>query len=306
MRKKILWVKYLACIITASLGGFCWLVANKYSLIPIFNNIFLVCAYFFCLFPLLYLSFRACTCKLKTLIKILLAFFSIVVTAVFAFLAAIIVVFSLIGGGNFSYAGKTYYYQNEGFPKPIIVIYEQDTLFTMREINACSFMDFPQKVNQNLAKKLVNGSCGNETTFPQTEANTNNNTKLGSSDNSVNAKTNNNTSNSNLSVKVDTELENSRLIANSYNLTDAIRIANSDFAIVAVDKAAARNSWFFVKIAGKKLTYISELPATSNYLQGRVEGANIYLTFQDINGNHSDYRSIDAGKTWQSANTLSR
>ena len=86
----------------------------------------------------------------------------------------------------------------------------------------------------------------------------------------------------------------------NFTAEDAIKIENSDYGLLEVDHAGARSRWFFVKIRGDDMTFISELEETSPGVSGRVDDSgNIYLKFTDVNKNETHYISRDGGKTFE-------
>ena len=76
--------------------------------------------------------------------------------------------------------------------------------------------------------------------------------------------------------------EDKNELLKNFTVEDAIKIENSDYGLLEVDHAGARSRWFFVKIVGDDMTFISELEETSSEVSGRVdEKGNIYLKFTD-------------------------
>jgi len=61
---------------------------------------------------------------------------------------------------SFSYRGATYYVQNEGFMDPVCVVYEQNGLITMREVQRYEERGVPDGVDDELAAALVDGTYG--------------------------------------------------------------------------------------------------------------------------------------------------
>ena len=86
---------------------------------------------------------------------------------------------------------------------------------------------------------------------------------------------------------------------NNLSVDNVIKIPNSEFGIIQVDQAMSRVQWFFVKISENKMAFISELPDTKPNVNAKmnVKGV-IFITFKDINGNTSKYKSADQGKSW--------
>ena len=86
----------------------------------------------------------------------------------------------------------------------------------------------------------------------------------------------------------------------NFTVEDAIKIENSDYGLLEVDHAGARSRWFFVKIVGDDMTFISELEETSPGVSGSLDDSgNIYLNFTDVNKNETHYISRDGGKTFE-------
>lgn len=92
---------------------------------------------------------------------------------------------------------------------------------------------------------------------------------------------------------------NRQNILNNLSIKDAIKINDSPYGIIMVDKAGPRNLWYFIEFKDNRMIYISELPDNSPIVNGSfdLEG-NINLKFEDINQNINKYISKDGGKTW--------
>ncbi len=96
------------------------------------------------------------------------------------------------------------------------------------------------------------------------------------------------------------EKENKDEILKNFKAEDAIKIENSDLGLLEVDRAGARSRWFFVKISGHEMKFISELEETSPKVKGNMdEEGLIHLDFEDINNNKSNYISRNNGKTFE-------
>lgn len=85
-----------------------------------------------------------------------------------------------------------------------------------------------------------------------------------------------------------------------FDMTRAIKVKNSDYGIVEVDRAMARSLWYFVEIQGQRMKFISTLPNTSPKVRGRLDvNGTIILEFEDVNGHIVEYKSGDGGYTWK-------
>ena len=94
--------------------------------------------------------------------------------------------------------------------------------------------------------------------------------------------------------------ENKEEVLKNFEVSDAIKIENSDYGLLEVDRAGARSHWFLVKISGNKMEFISELEDTSPEASGSMnEDGTIHLEFNDINNNKTTYISKDKGRTFE-------
>ena len=94
--------------------------------------------------------------------------------------------------------------------------------------------------------------------------------------------------------------DNKEEVLKNFEASDAIKIENSDYGLLEVDRAGARSRWFLVKISGDKMKFISELEETSPKASGRMDKDGvIHLEFNDINNNKTTYISKDAGRTFE-------
>ncbi len=84
-----------------------------------------------------------------------------------------------------------------------------------------------------------------------------------------------------------------------YSKEDLIKIPETDFAIIANDKAMGQTQWFFVSYEEDKINFISELPKTSPYVKADIDDEGvIHLQFEDYSSNIFKYISKDYGETW--------
>ena len=94
--------------------------------------------------------------------------------------------------------------------------------------------------------------------------------------------------------------DNKGELLKNFEASDAIKIENSDYGLLEVDRAGARSRWFLVKISGDKMKFLSELEETSPKVSGRMDKDGvIHLEFNDINNNKTTYISKDGGRTFE-------
>ena len=94
--------------------------------------------------------------------------------------------------------------------------------------------------------------------------------------------------------------DNKEEVLKNFEVSDAIKIENSDYGILEVDRAGARSRWFLVKISDDKMEFLSELEETSPKASGRMDKDGvIHLEFNDINNNKTTYISKDKGRTFE-------
>lgn len=92
---------------------------------------------------------------------------------------------------------------------------------------------------------------------------------------------------------------NRQNILNNLSIKDSIKINDSPYGIIMVDKAGPRNLWYFIEFKDDRMIYISDLPDNSPIVNGSFDlYGNINLKFEDINQNINRYISKDGGKTW--------
>lgn len=96
------------------------------------------------------------------------------------------------------------------------------------------------------------------------------------------------------------EEEGQRRRLDNLSPEDLKKIPSSSYGIIEADRAGAESLRYFGKEEEGQMTFISKLPDTSPSVDGKVDKeGNIYLKFEDINGNVSNYRSTDQGKNWK-------
>lgn len=89
-------------------------------------------------------------------------------------------------------------------------------------------------------------------------------------------------------------------ILNGLSIENAIKIPESNYGLIEVDRAMARSLWYFVRIEDDKIIYISQALDTAPKVEGEIDSeGKIHLIFSDINNNQSKYESLNHRKTWK-------
>lgn len=89
-------------------------------------------------------------------------------------------------------------------------------------------------------------------------------------------------------------------ILNGLSIENAIKIPESNYGLIEVDRAMARSLWYFVRIEDDKIIYISQALDTAPKVEGEIDSeGKIHLIFSDINNNQSKYESLNQRKTWK-------
>ena len=265
--KKILYILLYLLSFVISLG-FLFLV-TKIEFIPIINNIILGLNF------LLFLGLQIFSiCKILNFDfnKYFKIFIGIVLTGIlllsifYLFLAS---VFSGKEDRNLIYDGDKYYVLNVGWMDPIYEVYRKNfiSMDRLSEDEIKNTFTYLNKIEDQDTREILKILIERNEESEKEE------------------------------IK---KTENKDKILKDFKKEDAIKIENSDFALLEVDRAGARSRWFFVKISADKIKFISELEETSPKVSGRMdEDGVIHLDFEDINNNKTNYISRDSGKTFE-------
>lgn len=278
--KKILYILLYLLSFVISLG-FLFLV-TKIEFIPIINNIIL--GLNFLLFLGLQIFF---ICKILNFDfnKYFKIFVGIVLTGIFLLSIFYLFLASVFSGKedrNLIYDEDKYYVLNVGWMDPIYEVYRKNFLSMekLSEDEIKNTFTYLNKIEDQDTREIL---------------------KFLIKRNEESEKFTNEDKDKNLSEKEEIKkIENKDEILKDFKKEDAIKIKNSDFALLEVDRAGARSRWFFVKISGDKIKFLSELEETSPKVSGRMdEDGFIHLDFEDINNNKNKYISKDKGKTFE-------
>ncbi|MDU4045299.1 MAG: hypothetical protein E7H35_00055 [Peptoniphilus harei] len=207
---------------------------------------------------------------------------------IFAFYIFLASIFSGKENRSLVYDGEKYYILNVGWMDPIYEVYEKNFI-TMDKLDDKKlgqvFSDLSKVKDENDREILKFLIFGREDFIEENHA-AKENLKGSHQIEEKNEEKN--------------KKEDKNEFLKNFTVEDAIKIENSDYGLLEVDHAGARSRWFFVKILGDDMDFISELEETSPGVSGKVDKkGNIYLKFTDVNKNETHYISKDGGKTFE-------
>lgn len=271
-------LKNLLAILVVTIGFDLFFFLSFFCFIPSLNNALIIMAVFFIGFGIIYLLISFCKIKLKKFVKIFLKIMIFILTSVMGLFVLIFALFNFKNYNIFKYNDEIYYYENSGSYGPEYNIYEKYGKFRLNKIQSYWDVDFPEEIDDKTAQQIISGEYKKER-WAKAVAN------IETSDTKIS----------------DFEKSPQTLIDEKIALIDVIRIPNSQFGIVLVDRAMHRNRWFFVRLSeDKRIYYISEIPATEDLEDAKILSSEIvFLKFKDANGNISEYKSLDGGKKWE-------
>lgn len=255
------------------------ILINKIEFIPMINNIILGLS-FLVFFGLQILSiYKILNFKFNKYLKVLVGL--ILIGLCIISMAYILMVFAFAGKENrqVAYDDENFYILNVGWFDPVYEVYRKK-IITMDKLSENEIKNTFADLNKiedddarDILKILIYGREGLDGERPE-EENKNQDLK---------------------EVK-----DNKEEVLKNFEASDAIKIENSDYGLLEVDRAGARSRWFLVKISGDKMKFISELEETSPKASGRMDKDGvIHLEFNDINNNKTTYISKDAGRTFE-------
>lgn len=255
------------------------ILINKIEFIPIINNIILGLS-FLAFFGLQIFSiYKILNFKFNKYLKVLVGL--ILIGLCIISMAYILMAFAFAGKENrqVAYDNEKFYILNVGWFDPVYEVYRKK-IITMDKLSEDEIKNNFSDLNKieddearDILKILIYGREGLDGERPE-EENKNQDLK---------------------EVK-----DNKEEVLKNFEASDAIKIENSDYGLLEVDRAGARSRWFLVKISGDKMKFISELEETSPKASGRMDKDGvIHLEFNDINNNKTTYISKDAGRTFE-------
>lgn len=269
-------------------------LVNKIEFIPLINNLLLGFGFLLFIGLQIFSLYKFTKLKINKYSKIFIFILILIIGGIFAFYIFLASVFSgKEENRSLIYGGEKYYILNVGWMDPLYEVYRKN-LITMDKLDkerlGQVFYDL-SKVHDEDQREILNFLINGRENFTKEEKEEENH----------HAKEN---SKGNHQVEEKPEEKNKEEDKNellkNFTAEDAIKIENSDYGLLEVDHAGARSRWFFVKIKGDKMTFISELEETSPKVSGRMdEEGIIHLDFEDINNNKTNYISKDCGRTFE-------
>ncbi len=263
-------------------------LVNKIEFIPLINNLFLGFGFLFFIGLQIFFIYNFTKFNINKYWKIFLGIGILILGFIFAFYIFLASIFSGKENRSLVYGGEKYYILNVGWMDPIYEVYEKNFI-TMDKLDEKKlgqvFSDLSKVKDENQREILRFLIYGREDFIEENhgaEENLKENHQIEDKHEEKNKK------------------EDKNEFLKNFKLEDAIKIENSDYGILEVDHAGARSRWFFVKILGDEMKFISELEETSPGVSGKVDKkGNIYLKFTDVNKNETNYISRDGGKTFK-------
>lgn len=281
--KKVIYVFLYLASFALSFGIL--VLVNKIEFIPIINNLFIGFGFLLFIGLQIFSLYNFTKFNINKYGKIILCLLILILGLIFAFYLFLASVFSGKENRTLIYAGEKYYILNLGWLDPIYEVYEKNfiTMDKLDEKNLGKVFSDLSKVEDKDQREILKFLIYGREDFTKEE---------------------NKEANENHQVEEKAEgknlIEDKKKLLKNFTVEDAVKIENSDYGLLEVDSAGARSRWFFVKIKGDKMNFISELKDTSPEVSGRVdENGNIYLKFTDINKNETSYLSKNGGKTFE-------
>lgn len=268
-------------------------LVNKIEFIPIINNILLGFSFLLFIGLQIFSLYIFTKFKINKQGKIFVFILILILGGIFAFYIFLASVFSGKENRSLIYAGEKYYILNVGWMDPLYEVYRKNFI-TMDKLDeerlGQVFSDFSKIHDEDQREILKFLIYGRENFTKEEKEEENHHAKENSKENhKVEEKP----------EEKNPEEDKNELLKN-FTVEDAIKIENSDYGLLEVDRAGARSRWFFVKIRGDDMKFISELEETSPGVSGRVdENGIIYLKFTDINKNETSHLSKNGGKTFE-------
>lgn len=258
---------------------------NKIEFIPIINNLFIGFGFLLFIGLQIFSLYNFTKFNINKYGKIILCLLILILGLIFAFYLFLASVFSGKENRTLIYEDEKYYILNVGWLDPIYEVYEKNfiTMDKLDEKNLGKVFSDLSKVEDKDQREILKFLIYGRENFTKEE---------------------NKEADENHQVEEKPEgknlIEDKKKLLKNFTVEDAVKIENSDYGLLEVDRAGARSRWLFVKIKGDKMNFISELKDTSPEVSGRVdENGNIYLKFRDINKNETSYLSKNGGKTFE-------
>ncbi|KXB69899.1 hypothetical protein [Peptoniphilus sp. DNF00840] len=262
------------------------ILINKIEFIPMINNVILGLSYLVFFGLQIFSIYKILNFKFNRYLKVLVGL--ILIGLCLISMACILMVFAFAGKDNrqVTYDDEKFYILDVGWLDPAYEVYRKNFI-TMDKLSEDEIKDtFADLIKiedediREILKTLIYGREGLDDSKAE-EENKNQDLEEAKENEGV--------------VK-----ENKEEVLKNFEVSDAIKIENSDYGLLEVDRAGARSRWFLVKISGDDMEFISELGDTSPEASGRMdEDGTIHLDFKDINNNKTTYISKDKGRTFE-------
>ncbi|WP_277251132.1 hypothetical protein [Peptoniphilus vaginalis] len=262
------------------------ILINKIEFIPMINNVILGLSYLVFFALQIFSIYKILNFKFNRYLKVLVGL--ILIGLCLISMACILMVFAFAGKDNrqVTYDDEKFYILDVGWLDPAYEVYRKK-IITMDKLSEdeikntfADLIKIEDEDIRDILKTLIYGRDWLDDSKAE-EENKNQDLKETKENKGV--------------VK-----ENKEEVLKNFEVSDAIKIENSDYGLLEVDRAGARSRWFLVKISGDKMEFISELEDTSPEASGSMnEDGTIHLEFKDINKNKTTYISKDKGRTFE-------
>ena len=262
-------------------------LVNKIEFIPLINNFLLGFGFLFFIGLQIFFIYKFTKFNINKYWKIFWGIGILILALIFAFYIFLASVFSGKENRSLVYEGEKYYILNVGWMDPIYEVYEKNfiTMDKLDEEKLGQVFSDLSKVKDEDNREIIKFLIFGREDFIEENHSAKENLK------EIHQEEKN--------EEINKEDDKKEFLKN-FKAEDAIKIGNSDYGLLEVDRAMARSRWFFVKIVGDDMKFISELEETSPGVSGKVdEKGNIYLKFTDVNKNETKYISKDGGKTFE-------
>lgn len=282
--KKLLYI-FLYLLSFGQVLGISILV-NKIEFIPIINNVMLGLSFLVFFGLQIFSIYKILNFNFNKYLKVLLGL--ILIGLCLISMAYLFLVFAFSGkeDRNLIYNGDKYYVLNVGWMDPIYEVYRKNliTMDKLSEEEIKNTFDDLKRIEDQDTREILEILIRERESFDEPREDEVEKAGLEDLDEKE---------------SFDKE-ENKDEILKSFKAENAIKIENSDLGLLEVDRAGARSRWFFVKISGDEMKFISELEETSPKVKGSMdEDGVIHLDFKDINNNKTSYILRDGGRTFE-------
>lgn len=282
--KKLLYIFLYLLSFGQVLGAL--IFVNKIEFIPMINNVLLGLSFLVFFGLQIFSIYKILNFKFNKYLKVLVGL--ILIGLCIISIAYILMAFAFAGKENrqVAYDDENFYILNVGWFDPVYEVYRKNFI-TMDKLSEDEIKNNFSDLNKieddearDILKILIYGRGGLDGDRPEEE-----------------------NKNQDLEEVKDNKEEvkyNKEELLKNFEASDAIKIENSDYGLLEVDRAGARSRWFLVKISGDKMKFLSELEETSPKVSGRMDKDGvIHLEFNDINNNKTTYISKDGGRTFE-------